>query len=79
MDILGHYYEIGKVVQSDTVIFKMTNLNQKSSHKLESKGMNFEHILFNLGACRTGRSLSLSPWTTFEDGNHRSCSVLASF
>ena len=43
LDILGHYYEIGKIVHSDTIIFKMTNLNQKSSHKLDAKGMNFEN------------------------------------
>ena len=41
LDILGHYYEIGKVVHADSVIFKMSNLNQKSSQKLESKGKNF--------------------------------------
>ena len=43
LDILGHYYEIGKIVHSDTIIFKLSNLNQKSSHKLDAKGMNFKN------------------------------------
>ena len=42
LDLLGHYYEIGKIVHSDTVIFKMSNLNQKSTHKLDAKGMNLK-------------------------------------
>ena len=42
LDILGHYYEIGKIIHSDTIIFKISNLNQKSSHKLDAKGMNFK-------------------------------------
>ena len=43
LDLLGHYYEIGKIVHSDTIIFKLSNLNQKSSHKLDAKGMNFKN------------------------------------
>jgi len=42
LDLLGHYYEIGKIVHSDTIIFKMSDLNQKSTHKLDAKGMNFK-------------------------------------
>ena len=50
LDILGHYYEIGKIVHSDTIIFKMSNLNQKSSHKLDAKGKNFKTFYFTLVA-----------------------------
>ena len=44
---LGHYYEIGKIIHSDTIIFKISNLNQKSSHKLDAKGMNFKNSVLN--------------------------------
>ena len=55
LDLLGHYYEIGKIVHSDTIIFKMSNLNQKSTHKLDAKGMNFKKRV-----CKSGRSKTVN-------------------